>query len=136
VAHEAVARAARLGLEVVVTDHHAPGATLPPAVAVVNPARADDDYPEATLCGTGVVYKLCQRLAALRNLPEEELRPHLDLVALATVADLVPLTGENRILVRFGLRYLAHTTKPGLRALLRTAGLAPGEPLGAGQIGF
>ncbi len=82
------------------------------------------------------MFKLCQALATARGVSQDELWPHLDLVALATVADLVPLTGENRVLVCFGLRYLAHSDKPGLRALMRAAGLEPGSPLEAGQVGF
>ena len=136
VAHEAVEEATRSGLDVIVTDHHMPGADLPPAFAVVNPNRNDCVYPAPQLCGTGVVFKLCQGLAMRASVPQEELWPHLDLVALATVADLVPLTGENRVLVRFGLRYLAHTTKPGLRALIRSTDLATQTGLEAGQVGF
>jgi single-stranded-DNA-specific exonuclease len=135
-AHDAVANAQAAGIEVIVTDHHTPGPTLPPAFAVVNPSRGDCTYPEGTLCGAGVAFKLCQRLGALRGVPPEELWPHLDLLALATVADLVPLVGENRVFVKFGLRYLSHTSKPGLRALLEVAGLTPGRALGAGQVGF
>jgi single-stranded-DNA-specific exonuclease len=134
VALEAVADAVARGIDVVVTDHHTPGSELPPAVAVVNPVRADSRYPERTLCGAGVVYKLCQALAARRGVDEGELRPLLALVALATVADLVPLEGENRILVRFGLRHLEHTTLPGLVALKETAGIQ--GPVDAGQVGF
>ena len=136
VAHEAVDEAARQGLEVIVTDHHTPAGTLPSAFAVVNPNRSDCNYPAPQLCGTGVVFKLCQALAARAGVPVEELWPHLDLVALATVADLVPLTGENRVLVRFGLRYLAHTAKPGLRALIRVAGLDTRPGVAAGRVGF
>jgi len=136
VAHEAVREAQAVGIEVIVTDHHTPGDTLPPATAVVNPARSDCDYPDPVPCGAGVAFKLCQRLAERRGIDPEELWPHLDLVALATVADLVQLRGENRIFVRFGLRYLAHTTKPGLRALLQVAGCTPGDELDAGTVGF
>ena len=136
VAHEAVREAQAAGIEVIVTDHHTPGDTLPPATAVVNPARSDCDYPSPVPCGAGVAFKLCQRLAERRGINPEELWPHLDLVALATVADLVQLRGENRIFVRFGLRYLAHTTKPGLRALLEVAGITPGDELDAGTVGF
>ena len=133
-AHEAVAAARDRGMDVVVTDHHTPGPVLPPALAVVNPVRPDSTYPEAVLCGAGVAYKLAQLLAERRGIDPAELHPLLALVALATVADLVPLEGENRILVRFGLRYLAHTRMPGLRALLEIAGLR-GE-VDAGQVGF
>jgi single-stranded-DNA-specific exonuclease len=133
-AHDAVAAARDRGMDVVITDHHTPGETLPPALAVVNPVRPDSTYPEAVLCGAGVAYKLAQLLAERRGRDPAELHPLLALVALATVADLVPLEGENRVLVRFGLRYLAHTRMPGLRALLEVAGLR-GE-VDAGQVGF
>jgi single-stranded-DNA-specific exonuclease len=133
-AHDAVAAARARGMDVVITDHHTPGPTLPPALAVVNPVRADSTYPEAVLCGAGVAYKLAQLLAERRGIDPSELHPLLALVALATVADLVPLEGENRILVRFGLRFLAHTRMPGLRALLEVAGVR-GE-VDAGQVGF
>jgi len=123
VAHESVAAAVALGIDVVVTDHHTPGPTLPVALAVVNPCRADSAYPERTLCGAGVAFKLVQHLAKEAGVPQASIYPLLAYVALATVADLVPLEGENRILVRFGLRYLAHTSDVGLRALLEVAGV-------------
>jgi len=135
VAHDAVTRAREMGLDVIVTDHHTPGETLPPALAVVNPMRSDCEYPDKRLAGVGVVFKLCQLLARLRDRPLDELLPHLDLVALATVADLVPLKGENRVLVRFGLRALQQTRRPGLKALIRVTGLRD-EPIDAGRVGF
>ncbi len=135
VAHAAVAEAAAAGIDVVVTDHHAPGATLPPAVAVVNPNRTDRPAPEGVLCGTGVAFKVMERMAARRGIDRDEILPHLDLVALATIADLVPLTGDNRVLVRYGLRALAQTPRPGLQALMAVAEIPPGVP-DAGQIGF
>jgi single-stranded-DNA-specific exonuclease len=135
VAHDAVQEARSLGMDVIVTDHHAPETSLPAALAVLNPSRGDCPYPEEVLCGTGVSFKLCQGLAASRGVPDEELHPHLDLVGLATIADLVPLTGENRILARYGLRALARTSKPGLRALIWEAGLGKGE-ISAGSVGF
>jgi single-stranded-DNA-specific exonuclease len=122
-AHEAVRAAQALGMDVVVTDHHTPAETLPPALAVVNPARKDSTYPERELCGVAVAYKLCELLARLRGIQPEALYPYLALVALGTVADLMPLKGENRTLVRFGLRYLTHTPFPGLQALLAVAGV-------------
>lgn len=134
VAHSAVEEAARWGIDVVVTDHHTPGATLPPAVAVVNPNRADCPYPDRALSGTGVAFKLCQLLGARTGHPLEELLPLLDLVALATVADLVPLTGENRILVRYGLRAMEGCRDPGLRALMGVAGMD--GAVEAGQVAF
>ena len=135
VAHDAVARARDLGLDVIVTDHHTPSAALPDALAVVNPNRIDCDYPEGVLCGAGVAFKLVHRLVERRGGSLEDLLPDLDLVALATVADLVPLTGENRVLVRYGLRALARTTKVGLRALMRVAEVE-GDEIDAGQVGF
>lgn len=134
VAHDAVAEAARLGLDVIVTDHHAPGETLPPALAVVNPNRPDDASGRGDLCGAGVAFQLCRYMAAARGVDMARVFPDLDLVALATVADLVPLTEENRVMVRYGLRALERTAKPGLRALLEVCGLQ-GE-LDAGRVGF
>ncbi len=109
-----VAEARAQGLEVVVTDHHRPGENLPDCPVV---APRPSEYPFPDLCGTGVVWKLLQALGA------EGLDRHLDLVALATVADVVPLVDENRALVTAGLRRLARTTKVGLRALMRSAGV-------------
>ncbi|HEX2189867.1 MAG TPA: single-stranded-DNA-specific exonuclease RecJ [Longimicrobiaceae bacterium] len=136
VAHEAVLRARRAGIDVIVTDHHTPGPTLPDCVAVVNPNRADCGYPDKGLAGVGVAYKLCCALAAEVGYPQERLHGYLDLVALATVADLAPLVGENRALVRWGLRVLAQTPNPGLRALLRSCGLADRGEISAAQVGF
>jgi len=134
-AHEAVEEAGKLGLDVIVTDHHTPGEQLPPALAVVNPARGDSPYANRDLCGTGVAFKLCQGLADAEGVPEEDLHPFLDLVGLATVADLVPLRGENRILARFGLRALGQTRNVGLQALMVEAGVSK-ENVSAGAIGF
>lgn len=134
-AGEAVEAAVSSGMDVIVSDHHTPGDRLPPALAVLNPNRPDCPYPNKGLCGAGVAFKLCQGLAEAEGIPEEELHPLLDLVAMATVADLVPLTDENRILVRFGLRALERTASPGLRALLALASLDR-EGLTAGTVGF
>src|SRR5213596_1340947 len=124
-----VRRARELGLEVIVTDHHRPGDELPDCQLV---ATRPSDYPFPDLCGTGVVYKLGQ---ALLGPDSEVLRRHLDLVALATVADVVPLVGENRSLAIAGLRALARTRKPGLRALMKTARVDPAA-LDEASIGF
>jgi single-stranded-DNA-specific exonuclease len=134
VAHEAVAAAAAVGVDVVITDHHTPGAELPRAVAVVNPNRADCGYPEKGLAGAGVAYKLCQALVAAHGLDREALLWHLDLVALATIADLAPLRGENRVLAHYGLRVLAQTRNLGLAALIESAGIDPGQGISAGQV--
>jgi single-stranded-DNA-specific exonuclease len=113
-----VAAARAAGLDVIVSDHHRPGERLPECV-LVHPALGDYGTPE--LCAAGVVLKLCE---ALDPTAAEE---HLDLAALATVCDLVPLRGENRRIVRDGLKALARTTKPGLRALMGVAAVEPGE---------
>ena len=134
VAFDAVRAAADLGIDVIVTDHHTPGAQLPQCVAVVNPNRPDCRYPEKGLAGVGVAFKLCQALASTYGLPEDALWYYLDLVAVATIADLAPLTGENRALTRYGLRLLTQTKNPGLAALLKTAGLHEHPVLAAGQI--
>jgi len=132
---ETVRAAREAGLRVVITDHHLPGPELPPADAVVDPQRPEDSSGLTTLCGTGVAFKLVQALVPRLGLPENLPFHFLDLVALASVADVVPLTGENRIFVRHGLRLLSTTRWVGLRALLRTAGLADKE-IKAGHLGF
>jgi single-stranded-DNA-specific exonuclease len=136
VAHGAVDRARQAGIDVIVTDHHTPGDTLPRAVAVVNPNRRDCTYPDKGLAGVGVAYKLCCALAAHVGLPPERLHSLLDLVAVATIADLAPLRGENRVLVKWGLKILPQTPNPGLRALLRATGLADRAEITASQVGY
>ena len=124
-----VAEAQARGLEVIVTDHHRPGDRLPDCPIV---ATRPSDYPFPELCGTGVVYKLGQ---ALFGVDSEIPKRHLDLVALATIADVVPLVDENRALALAGLRALARTQKPGLQALMRAAGVDPAT-VDAGACGF
>jgi single-stranded-DNA-specific exonuclease len=125
---EEIAEARSAGLDVIVTDHHRPGETLPDCpIVATRPSR----YPFPELCGTGVVFKLLGALVDDESLLEE----HLDVVALATVADVVPLVDENRALVTDGLRRLARTTKPGLRALMRAAAVDPAA-VDAAAIGF
>ena len=126
---EEVEAAKDKGLQVVVTDHHRPGDELP-SCPVVGPYR--DDYPFGDLCGTGVVWKLGQ---ALLGAGSAGLARHLDLVAVATVADVVPLLDENRGLAVAGLRQLARTQKPGLQELMRVARIDPAA-VDAGAIGF
>ena len=133
-ARETVSAARAAGLRVVITDHHVPG-ELPDADAVVNPRRGDPDAPWADLCGTGVAFKLAQALVPALGLPEHLPLHVLDLVALATIADVVPLTGENRVLARFGLRKLQETRWAGVKALIEVAGLQ-GKPIRAGHVGF
>jgi len=125
-----VAAAKLLGLEVVVTDHHRPADELPDC-PLVGPYRGST-YPFGELCGTGVVYKLGQ---ALLGAESEVLQRHLDLVAVATIADVVPLVDENRGLAIAGLRTLASTQKPGLRALMKVAHVDPAA-IDAAAVGF
>jgi single-stranded-DNA-specific exonuclease len=120
-----VAEAKALGLGVVVTDHHRPGDELPDCPVV---ATRPSDYPFPELCGTGVVAKLAEALGV-------DVTPHLDLVALATIADVVPLLDENRFFASAGLRVLARTRKPGLRALMKTAHVDPAA-VDSGSVGF
>jgi single-stranded-DNA-specific exonuclease len=127
------ARAAGIG--VVVTDHHLPGDELPPAIAIVDPQRPDDTSGLTHLCGAGIAFKLVQALVPALGLPANLPYYLLDLVALATVADVVPLIDENRILVKHGLRLLSESNWPGVRALLEACGLA-GKELRAGHCGF
>ena len=124
-----VAEARRLGLEVVVTDHHRPGDTLPGCPVV---ATRPSQYPFPELCGTGVVLKLGE---ALLGADHPALQKHLDLVALATIADVVPLVDENRALAAAGLRVLACTRRPGLRALMKSAHV-DAAAIDAGAVGF
>lgn len=124
-----------LGLDMLITDHHSLPDTLPPAVAVVNPKIPGSRYPFADLAGVGVAYRVAQALLRVARRTQRRTDPpieldeasFLDLVALGTVADLVPLQGENRNLVREGLRRLNETRRPGLRALCQVSGLAPGQ---------
>jgi single-stranded-DNA-specific exonuclease len=126
---EEIAEAKALGLEVVVTDHHRPGPTLPDCPIV---ATRPSDYPFPELCGTGVVFKLGE---ALLGADSPAVRRQLDLVALATVADVVPLLDENRALATAGLRALSSTRRPGLQALMQSAHVDPAT-VDASAIGF
>lgn len=139
-AAEVVGRAAELGIAVIVTDHHLPEADLPPALAVINPNRRDCPYPDKDLCGAGVAFKLAQALLARSGWPAEKLArvsvSLLKLVAIATVADVVPLTGENRVMVKHGLEGLGDARNPGLRALLEVAGFSHGATPSARQVAF
>jgi single-stranded-DNA-specific exonuclease len=139
-AAEVVRRANELGIDVIVTDHHLPEADLPPALAVLNPNRPDCPYPEKNLCGAGVAFKLVQALLAGEEWPADKVRriseSFLKLVAIATVADVVPLTGENRIMVKHGLDGLRDARNPGLRAILEVAGFTKENAPTARQVAF
>lgn len=135
-----VAHANRLGLDVIITDHHLPEAELPPAVAVLNPNRADCNYPNKHLCGAGVTFKLVQALLEGSGLPEVRrkalLESFLKPVAIATVADIVPLVGENRVIVQHGLSGLRNVRNVGLKSLMTVAGFDDGECPSAHQVAF
>ena len=139
-AGEVVRRASTLGIDVIVTDHHLPEAELPPALAVLNPNQPGCCYPEKNLCGVGVAFKLAQGLLQTVGWPAEKLwrvlRSFLKLVAIGTVADVVPLTGENRIIVKHGLDGLSAVKNEGLRALFKVAGLIEGSAPSASQVSF
>ncbi|MFM2310681.1 MAG: hypothetical protein RLY87_2803 [Chloroflexota bacterium] len=131
-----VALARELGMDVVITDHHAPPTELPVATALVNPKLPNCSYPDKGLVGVGIAYKLIQAIGQLgMPLSAEQMTNLLDLVALGTVADLGPLQGENRSLVARGLRVLANSQRPGIRALIAVAGITPAA-LKADDIGF
>ena len=123
-----------LGIDVVITDHHEAGVSIPGATAIINPKQPRCDYG-GELSGVGVAYKFAQALYRRLNQDDSELHEHLDLVALGTSADIVPLVGENRILTKFGIRQIARTTKPGIKSLAFVSGLM-GKEIGTGQVVF
>jgi single-stranded-DNA-specific exonuclease len=131
------AHARALGLDLIISDHHHPdGENLPPALAVVNPKRHGDTYPDKDLAGVGIAYKIIEALTRVQPLTNGfQLKDLLDLVALGTVADLAPLVGENRVLVRRGLRQIHETNRQGLYSLAGIADVKIGS-VTAGNIGF
>ena len=114
-----VAYAKVKNIDFIICDHHRPGDTLPEAIAVLDPKRADCTYPYDELCGCGVGFKLIQALAQNRNQTVADLVPYLDLVATAIAADIVPITGENRVLAKFGLEVINSSPRPGIKALIQ-----------------
>ncbi len=138
-----VRAASALGVDTVVVDHHTVPVELPAAAAILNPHQAGCAYPSKDLAAVGVTFALAMALrrrlrerGRFEGRAEPNLKDPLDLVALGTVADVVPLVGANRILVRAGLEVLARTRRPGLRELKRVAGIPEGVAVGAGQVGF
>src|SRR4029077_1961270 len=134
-ADEAAARARELGIDLIITDHHEPGASLPPALAVINPKLHDCSYPDKNLAGVGVALKLvqalCGRMGGANWLPA-----FVKIAAIGTLADVVPLTGENRVIAKLGLGILSKGPhKVGLRALLGAGGPS-GRELDTYHIGF
>ena len=136
-ATEAIAKASTLGMEVIVTDHHKQEGELPPACAVVNPNRKDNEYPFQGIAGVGVAYKLCCALAPRilsSGEAEQFLQEALDLVTLGTVADMMPLVDENRVLVAQGLSCVASSKRAGIQALIEQARAK--RDLDSADIGF
>ena len=141
---EKVAYALEKGIDFIICDHHRPGAELPPASAVLDPKRADCDYPYKELSGCGIGFKLIQAIALKKNIPFEDLHTYLDLVVISIASDIVDITGENRVLAYYGLKLINSSPRPGVEALLHYAGVhanrepeignrnqAPGSPLPA-----
>ena len=134
-AHAAAEELKAAGIDLIISDHHLPGGPLPNAFAVVNPRRVDDESPDKDLAAVGVAFKLALELTRALGGNENVVLNMLDLVALATVADVAPLRGENRVFVRRGLALLSDSKCAGIRALVRSAGLE-GKEITAGRIGF
>jgi len=132
--HAEIARAKELGFKIIVTDHHLPQKDLPPADIIVNPKLGSSPCPD--LAGVGVAFLLCAALNTLLPGDKLDIRQFLDLVALGTIADIVDLTGENRILVKNGLLLLNEAKRPGIRALKKVSGLDATATLGSGDVGF
>ena len=131
--HREVKLANSLGVKVIVTDHHVPPATPPEAHAIINPGAPGNQYPFPQLCGAGLALKLAQGLYRLRGMPTPS--PLLELAALGTIADMVPLVDENRFLVTQGLAQLSRTERPGLKAMYRLAGLED-KPINTEVVAF
>ena len=123
------------GIDCLITDHHEPGAVLPNAQVIINPKLDPPEVPGHEMSAVGVAYKFAQALYRKLGQDETELEQHLDLVALGTAADIVPLTDENRVLTKYGLDQLAKTNKPGLKALIFISGVM-GHKIGTGQVVF
>lgn len=139
---EQVKYAQSLGIDVVICDHHEPGDEIPDAIAVLDPLKRSCQYPFKYLCGCGVAFKLLQALSKTEVIqtiygddPSDTLASYVEFAALATTADIVPLVGENRTLVKLGLEALNNNPSPGIRALIETSGIEPGR-ITAGQIVF
>ncbi len=132
--------ARRLGVDLIVTDHHLPGPDgVPAALAVVNPNQAGCNYPYKQLCGAGVAFKLAQGLMQRRLDPKDQnklLLSFMKVAAIATIADAVPLTGENRVFAKLGLDALRHTVNPGLKALLEVAQISAQRPPTSTEVAF
>jgi single-stranded-DNA-specific exonuclease len=127
--------ACNAGIDVIISDHHLPSGPLPSCLAVLNPKREGCDYPDKDLAAVGIAFKLSLALTRAMGGSEDDVFRLLDLVALATIADVAPLRGENRVLARAGLKVMKESPNQGIRALIRASGLER-KPLNAGRIGF
>lgn len=123
------------GIDAVIIDHHLPGGSLPEAHAILNPRKLTCEYPDKDLAAVGVVFKFCLALSQAMETPDAFVWKMIDLVALATIADIAPLNGENRIFVKYGLRMMAETQNIGLQALIRSSGME-GKTITCGRVGF
>ena len=136
----AIQRAKAAGIDVIVTDHHLPESRLPAAVAIVNPTRPDSVYPNRNLCGAGVAFQFSAGLLRAMKMPAPKasalVQSFCKLAAIGTIADVVPLVGENRAIVSLGLRCLADVRNPGLRALLDAIGIPPGRRPTTREVAF
>jgi len=132
---EEVAYANSLGIDVIICDHHEPGVSLPSAHAILDPKCKNSNYPFKELAGVGVAYKLAQALIHVLKLDEEVIQQYVDLVAIGSTADIVPLVDENRVLVREGLKRINQTSRPGLKALIESSGVG-NKIIRTGQIVF
>jgi len=135
-AFEQIAYAHDYGLDVIVSDHHLPQETLPNAEAVLNPKRLDCPYPFKDLCGAGVAFKLVQAVAYRLDVPEEKTLQLLEFACLGTAADIVPIVGENRLIMALGLDRLRKTQRPGLLGLFDIAGIHVSKPINVQQLVF
>jgi single-stranded-DNA-specific exonuclease len=122
-ANDKIAYANAAGIDFIICDHHLPGDTIPDAVAVLDPKRSDCRYPFSELSGCGVGFKMLQAFCAVNNIPSSELYPYLDLLAVSIASDIVPVTGENRVLAFYGLKQLNENPRRGFKAILKTSGL-------------
>lgn len=128
--------ASEIGLDLIITDHHEPGDNIPEAYTVLNPRQPGDNYPYKDLAGVGIAFKLADALLRLRPGFTFQANAWLDLVAVGTVADVAPLTGENRVMVKFGLNMLSRRDRQGLRSLMGAAGIEEGKRINTYHIGF
>ncbi|PJA29158.1 MAG: single-stranded-DNA-specific exonuclease RecJ [candidate division Zixibacteria bacterium CG_4_9_14_3_um_filter_46_8] len=127
--------ASEMGIDCIITDHHEPGSEIPQAIAVINPKRNGSEGIGVELSGVGIAFKFASAIYERLNQDPADVREHLDLVALGTAADIVPLVNENRILTKFGIKQVSRTSKPGLKALIFVSGLM-GKEIGTGQVVF